>query len=189
MYVKGRAWRREAEGHRRSPGVSGNDDGREGKVEEKSQEPLRARVRARAAQVNSVTPRHAPSPVPHTMSTPQQQQQPAPTTAGAGPSTQASRAAAEEARKDRTLAEFLLLLDEHEPIVRPSALHLATCTHMYGCTIPDPDGGHGLLPPTRRLRLPGRAAVRAAYAPILSMLMDAWTQEAPALARRTEVCG
>jgi hypothetical protein len=39
-------------------------------------------------------------------------------TAGAGPSTQASRAAAEEARKDRTLAEFLLLLDEHDPLVR-----------------------------------------------------------------------
>jgi hypothetical protein len=111
------------------------------------------------------------------MSTPQQQQQqqPAPTTAGAGPSTQASRAAAEEARKDRTLAEFLLLLDEHEPIVRPSVLHLATCTHICDCTTPDPDGGHGLLPPARRLRLPGRAAVRAAYAPIRSMLMHART--------------
>jgi hypothetical protein len=161
-------------------------------VEEKSQEPLRARVRARAAQVNGVTPRHAaraPSPVPHTMSTPQQQQQPAPTTAGAGPSTQASRAAAEEARKDRTLAEFLLLLDEHEPIVRAPVLYPAAHTHMYGCTTLDPDGGHGLLPPARRLRLPGRAAVRAAHRTIGSVLMHAWTQEAPALARRTKVRG
>lgn len=35
----------------------------------------------------------------------------------AGPS-QPSRAQAEEARKDRTLAEFLLMLDEYEPLVR-----------------------------------------------------------------------
>ena len=30
-----------------------------------------------------------------------------------------SRQAAEEARKDRTLAEFLLMLDDYEPLVCP----------------------------------------------------------------------
>ena len=41
---------------------------------------------------------------------------------GSGPSgsTQPqSRQAAEEARKDRTLAEFMLMLDDYEPLVRP----------------------------------------------------------------------
>jgi hypothetical protein len=37
---------------------------------------------------------------------------------GSGQQAQSSRAAAEEARKDRTLAEFLLMLDEYEPLVR-----------------------------------------------------------------------
>jgi transcription initiation factor TFIID subunit 10 len=37
---------------------------------------------------------------------------------GAGPSQPQSRQAAEEARKDRTLAEFMLMLDEYEPLVR-----------------------------------------------------------------------
>lgn len=50
------------------------------------------------------------------------------TTAVAGSSTSAAatntpaqpqtRQAAEEARKDRTLAEFLVMLDEYEPLVR-----------------------------------------------------------------------
>ena len=44
--------------------------------------------------------------------TSQQQQQPVP------PPQSQSRQAAEEARKDRTLAEFLLMLDEYEPLVR-----------------------------------------------------------------------
>jgi len=35
----------------------------------------------------------------------------------AQPPQQQSRQAAEEARKDRTLAEFLLMLDEYEPLV------------------------------------------------------------------------
>jgi len=34
------------------------------------------------------------------------------------PAPSQSRQAAEEARKDRTLAEFLLMLDEYEPLVR-----------------------------------------------------------------------
>jgi transcription initiation factor TFIID subunit 10 len=38
---------------------------------------------------------------------------------GAGPSQPQSRQAAEEARKDRTLAEFMLMLDEYEPLVCP----------------------------------------------------------------------
>lgn len=40
-------------------------------------------------------------------------------TATAAPQPQ-TRQAAEEARKDRTLAEFLLMLDEYEPLVCPS---------------------------------------------------------------------
>ena len=38
---------------------------------------------------------------------------------------QSSRQAAEEARKDRTLAEFLLMLDDYEPLVRDVSLFLA----------------------------------------------------------------
>ena len=40
---------------------------------------------------------------------------------GSGPSSSTqpqSRQAAEEARKDRTLAEFMLMLDDYEPLVR-----------------------------------------------------------------------
>jgi len=44
----------------------------------------------------------------------QQQQQPATTSAPSQPQT---RQAAEDARKDRTLAEFLLMLDDYEPLV------------------------------------------------------------------------
>jgi transcription initiation factor TFIID subunit 10 len=36
----------------------------------------------------------------------------------AGGAQPQSRQAAEEARKDRTLAEFMLMLDEYEPLVR-----------------------------------------------------------------------
>jgi transcription initiation factor TFIID subunit 10 len=36
----------------------------------------------------------------------------------AGSAQPQSRQAAEEARKDRTLAEFMLMLDEYEPLVR-----------------------------------------------------------------------
>jgi transcription initiation factor TFIID subunit 10 len=35
-----------------------------------------------------------------------------------GGQPQQSRQAAEEARKDRTLAEFMLMLDDYEPLVR-----------------------------------------------------------------------
>ena len=46
--------------------------------------------------------------------------------AAAGPSSAPqSRQAAEEARKDRTLAEFMLMLDEYEPLV--SLLILVDC--------------------------------------------------------------
>ncbi|PSR72819.1 hypothetical protein PHLCEN_2v11316 [Hermanssonia centrifuga] len=40
----------------------------------------------------------------------------------AQPAPPQSRQAAEEARKDRTLAEFLLMLDDYEPLVRSGAL-------------------------------------------------------------------
>lgn len=55
------------------------------------------------------TPVAAPAPV-GTQQTPQT----APT-ASTQPQT---RQAAEEARKDRTLAEFMLMLDDYEPLVR-----------------------------------------------------------------------
>ena len=43
--------------------------------------------------------------------------EPSPTNASSlNPATQ-SRQAAEEARKDRTLADFMLMLDEYEPLV------------------------------------------------------------------------
>ena len=46
----------------------------------------------------------------------------------APPTPQQSRQAAEEARKDRTLAEFLLMLDDYEPLVRDECLWWAkTC--------------------------------------------------------------
>lgn len=38
----------------------------------------------------------------------------------ADPKAQSSRLAAEEARKDRTLSEFLLMLDDYEPLVSSS---------------------------------------------------------------------
>lgn len=40
------------------------------------------------------------------------------TASSSSTSQQQSRQAAEEARKDRTLAEFMLMLDEYEPLVR-----------------------------------------------------------------------
>lgn len=72
---------------------------------------------------------HAPTPVPAPAGTTVAQTSQAtstittttiqPQNAGAGPSSNQaqSRQAAEEARKDRTLAEFLLMLDEYEPLV------------------------------------------------------------------------
>lgn len=41
--------------------------------------------------------------------------------AGAAAPTQ-SRQAAEEARKDRTLADFMLMLDDYEPLVRDALI-------------------------------------------------------------------
>jgi hypothetical protein len=43
---------------------------------------------------------------------------------GSGTQLPQSRQAAEEARKDRTLAEFMLLLDDYEPLVRVGVLGL-----------------------------------------------------------------
>lgn len=56
-------------------------------------------------------------------STPQETQQAQPSAVAAPPSAPAqTRQEAEEARKDRTLVEFLLMLDEYEPLVRPRSL-------------------------------------------------------------------
>jgi len=48
--------------------------------------------------------------------------QPQPGSSSSSTNQPTSRQAAEDARKDRTLAEFLLMLDEYEPLVRPSFL-------------------------------------------------------------------
>ncbi|KZP26580.1 transcription initiation factor IID, TAF10 subunit [Athelia psychrophila] len=53
---------------------------------------------------------YTPAPAPSDAS-----QTPAP--GGSGPTQPQSRQAAEEARKDRTLAEFMLMLDEYEPLI------------------------------------------------------------------------
>lgn len=53
------------------------------------------------------------------------------TAVASGSGTQTSRAAAEEARKDRTLAEFLLMLDEYEPLVRALARLVAAITDRH----------------------------------------------------------
>ncbi|KAG6861338.1 hypothetical protein C0995_001317 [Termitomyces sp. Mi166 len=57
-------------------------------------------------------------PSTSTAATPQENQQ-SQASAVAGPSSapQQTRQEAEEARKDRTLAEFLLMLDEYEPLI------------------------------------------------------------------------
>lgn len=46
----------------------------------------------------------------------------------ATPAQPQSRQAAEDARKDRTLAEFLLMLDDYEPLVATSSSSSSPCT-------------------------------------------------------------
>ncbi|KAF8074812.1 transcription initiation factor IID TAF10 subunit [Lyophyllum atratum] len=55
----------------------------------------------------------------HAQTTPEAQQSQSGTAAAASSSTQPqqTRQEAEEARKDRTLAEFMLMLDEYEPLI------------------------------------------------------------------------
>ncbi|KAG6915270.1 hypothetical protein DXG01_012405 [Tephrocybe rancida] len=70
----------------------------------------------------SATPQHTPAPASTSNAATPQEPQQVPTTAVAGPSTapaqpQQTRQEAEEARKDRTLAEFLLMLDDYEPLI------------------------------------------------------------------------
>ena len=62
-----------------------------------------------------------------------------------------TRQAAEEARKDRTLAEFLLMLDEYEPLVRPAFIP-SPCAPQLTC-VPDPQRGHRLLSPESWVRM------------------------------------
>jgi len=72
------------------------------------------------------TASHAASPAPQTQSTvtsttvppsTQSQTQATASTFGASQAAQQSRQRLEEARKDRTLAEFMLMLDDYEPLV------------------------------------------------------------------------
>lgn len=72
----------------------------------------------------------------------------------AAPPPPQSRQAAEDARKDRTLAEFLLMLDEYEPLVcipSPAALQLTR--------VADSQRGHRLLSPESRIRMRRRSPV------------------------------
>lgn len=79
----------------------------------------------------------------------QQTTQPA---AGSSTSTQPvatqSRQAAEEARKDRTLADFMLMLDEYEPLVCRNIVFLE---NLFLTFFLDPKRSDRLLPPTRWL--------------------------------------
>jgi hypothetical protein len=59
-----------------------------------------------------------------------------------------SRQAAEDARKDRTLAEFLLMLDEYEPLV---FLFSRCAKYQLSVRGLDPKRGHGLLPAAGRV--------------------------------------
>ena len=79
----------------------------------------------------------------------QQTTQPA---AGSSTSTQPvatqSRQAAEEARKDRTLADFMLMLDEYEPLVCCNIMFLENFFLIFFL---DPKRSDRLLSPTRWL--------------------------------------
>lgn len=72
------------------------------------------------------------------------------TTAVAAPAHPQTRQAAEEARKDRTLAEFLLMLDEYEPLVCPA---LIPSPSSQPVVITDPQRGHRLLSPESWVRM------------------------------------
>lgn len=72
-------------------------------------------------------PVYAPSP--------DTQQTATASSSSSAPQTQ-SRQAAEDARKDRTLAEFMLMLDEYEPLVRLYS-HLSSVRLTVFCQIPN----------------------------------------------------
>lgn len=98
---------------------------------------------ATAQQATTPSPAPAAASTATIQSTPQPSSSaPAPSTSGtaSGSSTQAqsqsqatqpqqSRSAAEQARKDRTLAEFMLMLDDYEPLVR-AYLSLVLVYHL-----------------------------------------------------------
>ena len=56
-----------------------------------------------------------------------------------------ARHAEEQARKDRTLTEFMLLLDEYEPMVRTSRLRCLFQGHIAIPTFTDTERSHRLL--------------------------------------------
>lgn len=99
------------------------------------------------------------APSPHPQSTPDFTQ-PGPSTTQ--PSRPATGQAAEEMRKDKTLAEFLLMLDDYEPLVRTrtssdggrnaeNAFALRTCALTCGAA--DTQRSYGVLSPASRLRM------------------------------------
>jgi len=73
--------------------------------------------------------------------------------------SQQSRQAAEEARKDRTLAEFMLMLDEYEPLVRMHCRN-KDWSLPWTQTRLDTKWSNWLLPSTRWLWVRWRSVVR-----------------------------
>lgn len=100
----------------------------------------------------------APSPRPQ--STPDFTQ-PGPSTSQ--PSRPATAQAAEEARKDKTLAEFLLMLDDYEPLVRVVSMTASSGGRGVRPRIDraltlagaDTQRGHRVLPPASGIRVRG----------------------------------
>ena len=139
------------------------------------------------------------APSPHPQSTPDFTQ-PGPSTTQ--PSRPATGQAAEEARKDKTLAEFLLMLDEYEPLVRTTsndegsnagaAFALGARALMRGRT--DTQRSYGVLSPASRIRVRGRQTVSTAV-PLATRPCSSrhhiWlckrSQQAAPITRRAEV--
>ncbi len=93
------------------------------------------------------------APSPHPQSTPDLTQ-PGPSTSQ--PSRPVTGQAAEETRKDKTLAEFLLMLDDYEPLVRVIMSRIcggevASMVSVLTITTADSKRSHGVLPAASRV--------------------------------------
>lgn len=91
------------------------------------------------SQQTAAYPTYSPGAGPSQSSAPDSSQA-STSSIAAGSSTQAtqqpqSRQSAEEARQDKTLAEFLLMLDDYEPLVRAYCKQVAECTHALTCCL------------------------------------------------------
>jgi hypothetical protein len=97
-----------------------------------------------------------------------------------------TRQAAEEARKDRTLAEFLLMLDEYEPLVCP--MFIPPYASRLTCA-PDPQRGHGLLSPESWVRMRRCPHVsRFLLCPLYVHSCPLFVKETPSVPCCSEIC-